>query len=298
MRTQIASPDEVLNLGKQGENKVTEIKFDISGWSELYGSGYFELINCRPTERSAYLCDITTDSEYVHWVITSTDVALSGVGQCELSYIVNDAVAKSITYLTCVIQSVEVGDAPDPMDSWITEVKQYMLDSEAYALGTKYGVDVPSTDPTYHNNSKYFAQIASSIKVYYATNNDTFATIERAIEYGFIPVAKYDIINGDIQYTGTAVYGNLTTDSENNSQQYNLYDCTGYELVTISFKVTEVGGNSEYTFDSTITPLLTEEPVENSTLYISSGGVYDAIESVGNLLISKGLITQEEWDSR
>jgi hypothetical protein len=29
--------------------------------------------------------------------------------------------------------------------------------SEAYAKGTRGGADVPSTDPTYHNNSKYYA---------------------------------------------------------------------------------------------------------------------------------------------
>ena len=31
-------------------------------------------------------------------------------------------------------------------------------DAEAWAVGTRGGVDVPSTDPTYHNNSKYWAE--------------------------------------------------------------------------------------------------------------------------------------------
>lgn len=34
--------------------------------------------------------------------------------------------------------------------------------SEAYAVGQKDGVDVPSSDPAYHNNSKYYAQQAES----------------------------------------------------------------------------------------------------------------------------------------
>ena len=32
--------------------------------------------------------------------------------------------------------------------------------AEAWAVGKRGGVDVPSTDPTYHNNSKYYAQQA------------------------------------------------------------------------------------------------------------------------------------------
>lgn len=35
-------------------------------------------------------------------------------------------------------------------------------DSEAYAIGKRNGVDVPSSDPAYHNNSKYYADAISS----------------------------------------------------------------------------------------------------------------------------------------
>lgn len=34
-------------------------------------------------------------------------------------------------------------------------------DSEAYAVGKRNGSDVPSTDPTYHNNSKYYSDLAA-----------------------------------------------------------------------------------------------------------------------------------------
>ncbi|MBQ0165344.1 MAG: hypothetical protein KBS75_09150 [Bacteroidales bacterium] len=37
-----------------------------------------------------------------------------------------------------------------------------MPDAEAYARGTRNGQEVPSTDPTYHNNAKYFAEKAES----------------------------------------------------------------------------------------------------------------------------------------
>ena len=36
-------------------------------------------------------------------------------------------------------------------------------DAEAWAIGKRDGVDVPSTDPAYHNNAKYWAEYAGSI---------------------------------------------------------------------------------------------------------------------------------------
>lgn len=37
-------------------------------------------------------------------------------------------------------------------------ISDYSYDSEAWAVGTRGGVNVPSTDPTFHNNSKYWAE--------------------------------------------------------------------------------------------------------------------------------------------
>ena len=36
-------------------------------------------------------------------------------------------------------------------------------DSEAWATGTRNGIPVPATDPTYHNNSKYYAGLGSEV---------------------------------------------------------------------------------------------------------------------------------------
>lgn len=38
------------------------------------------------------------------------------------------------------------------------------LDSEAWAVGNRDGSAVPSTDATYHNNSKYYSQLAGTLK--------------------------------------------------------------------------------------------------------------------------------------
>lgn len=43
-----------------------------------------------------------------------------------------------------------------------TEIQGYIKDAEAWAKGTKDGEAVPSSDPTYHNNAKYFSDEAAS----------------------------------------------------------------------------------------------------------------------------------------
>lgn len=53
-----------------------------------------------------------------------------------------------------------------------TQIQGYIQDAEAWAKGTKNGTPVESTDPTYHNNSKYYSEQASDS----ATNAGTSAT--------------------------------------------------------------------------------------------------------------------------
>ena len=50
------------------------------------------------------------------------------------------------------------------------------LDSEAWAVGQRDGANVPDTDLTYNNNSKYYSQVASTLK-------DTMVDIRDNAEY-------------------------------------------------------------------------------------------------------------------
>lgn len=45
----------------------------------------------------------------------------------------------------------------------LADSTEQALVSESYAKGTRNGTDVPSTDPAYQNNSKYYAQQAASV---------------------------------------------------------------------------------------------------------------------------------------
>lgn len=298
MRYVKAEENVDIALGRQGENQVVTVQFDVSGWEEDYGSGEFFLLCERSKDTAAYPCTITKDGDTINWVVNSADVYYCGHGKVQLMYIVNSAIARSIIYYTVVLPSLDAGDMPEPIPEWIQTVMDYKLDSEAYALGTRNGVDVEEDDPTYHNNSKYFAQIASAIKIYYVDDEDTYATIETALQDGYLPVAKYNIDDTEKHYFGTAMFGNHTTEEQETIQRYNLYDVTGYELITISFKVDNTGAEPVYSTETSVVPLTVDEPIQNSTKYITSGGVWNAIEAVGNLLINLEIITQEQWDSR
>ena len=60
-------------------------------------------------------------------------------------------------YIQPIIESYE-GDLQALLNQYASQAQVYVQDSEAWAKGTKNGVDVPSTAPQYHNNSKYWAE--------------------------------------------------------------------------------------------------------------------------------------------
>lgn len=155
-------------IGKQGENKVTTVKFPVGNWKDIYGTGTFQLVNSRPNENTPYLCSIDTDDDFVYWVIQQADVANVGKGKCQLSYIAGDAIAKSLIYQTLVIESINgSGDPPAPYEDWIQtliETAEGVHEdeelSEAFATGIVNGVPVQEGHPAYENNAKYFSDVA------------------------------------------------------------------------------------------------------------------------------------------
>lgn len=210
MKYVTASQCNPICIGRQGENKVITVQFDVSGWQETYGVGSFSLLHQRSADMSAYPCVITADTNTVSWVVTSTDVFYVGYGKAQLLYIVDDKVAKSVVFTTNTLQSLNAGDAPDPEPEWITDVINAGLDAEAYAVGTRNGTDVSPDDPAYHNNAKYYAELQSG-KIFWCTPNvTTLLQIVNAISRGDSPVVVSQ--NGQITtylpltYNGAGFY--------------------------------------------------------------------------------------------
>ena len=162
----------VIPLGRQGENLAETVLFNVSGWAELYGEGSFALLHQRCSDTAPYECPITVEDGVVNWAVRNADTALVGYGTAELVYVVGGTVAKSVIYQTSTLKSIDgSAEFPDPYDDWLREmhedaeyVREHIEEalecaeeSEAWAVGQRSGVDVDETDPTYQNNSKYYA---------------------------------------------------------------------------------------------------------------------------------------------
>lgn len=122
MRIIQARRNKVIQLGFQGENGVVTVQFDVKGWADLYGAGTFALMNQRPTEEIGYPCSVTVENNVVSWIVGSADVFIPGNGRCQLSYTVNNKIAKSVQFITSVYKSIGVGDVPDPAPDWVQDV--------------------------------------------------------------------------------------------------------------------------------------------------------------------------------
>lgn len=127
MRTRNISVSEdyvpTINLGRQGENEVSQVVFDVSELITDYGSGTAVVVVRRPTEITTYQHDDTVQSgDTVTWTVSSADTEISGDGNVQLFWMVNDAVAKTITYQTYVEPALmNPTDAPVSDGGWISE---------------------------------------------------------------------------------------------------------------------------------------------------------------------------------
>lgn len=178
MRYITAQEGVVIPLGRQGENEVTTIKFDVSGWAEEYGDGAFELLHERCMDSAPYACPISVDTanEVIEWVVRNSDTAYKGRGTAQLVYIVNASVAKSVLYYTSTLASIDADmEFPDPYEDWLVQMHEdaeYVREhyegaleaqenAEAWAVGQRSGEDVSEDDATYHNNSKWYSALAA-----------------------------------------------------------------------------------------------------------------------------------------
>lgn len=172
MRYVNAKPDAGIYLGRQGENEVTTVLFDVSGWAEEYGAGSFRLLYKRSGDAGAYPVEVTVSGSEVQWLVSSADVGSAGQGCAQLVYTVNEAIARSEIFMTITGRSLDGSeDPPDPWESWVDQIleaageaandaataKRDAEDAEAWAAGTRNGVPVSEDDPAYQNNAKYLA---------------------------------------------------------------------------------------------------------------------------------------------
>ena len=125
MRYAQATPNTSIFLGRQGENEAEVVTFDVTGWSTLYGEGAFEIFHRRSRDTVAYpvVIHMSEDGNTIEWTVTNADVEYTGNGECQLVYVVDGKIAKSVIYTTCVAKSLDgSGEVPEPYENRIQDL--------------------------------------------------------------------------------------------------------------------------------------------------------------------------------
>ena len=119
--------DVCILLGRQGENGVRQIVFDLTWLVENYGAGTGQIVNQRSKDGAPYLVNGVQADNTLTWTVSNTDTAYDGWGQAELRWTVNNTLAKTIIYKTITIRSI-TGDTtiPDPYQSWYDAMIDYI----------------------------------------------------------------------------------------------------------------------------------------------------------------------------
>ena len=132
-----ANPRTRIHIGSTGENLATTVVFDISDWYKAYGDGEVNLIIEQDSliyvQAVEKVLDEANNKFEVHWVVTNQNTQTSGVGKCELTYIVSilkddgteeNLLKKSAVYEFVVTDSLgdENADPPEYAETWVEQV--------------------------------------------------------------------------------------------------------------------------------------------------------------------------------
>jgi len=156
-------------------------------------------------------------------------------------------------------------------------------DSEAWSVGQRNGVDVPPSDPTYHNNAKYWADVASGGVSGVASFNGRSGNVVPALGDYAANIVEFDNTSSNLQST--------TTQDAIEEVQDNVDD-VATDLTTLDNSLKPVAKSGAYN-DLTGKPTLGTAAAKNSTNAVSpgstdlveSGAVYDIADGLNNAIL-------------
>lgn len=114
-------------LGRQGENNVSQVVFDLTWLIKKYGDGTAVLVHQRNKDIAPYICTTARDGNTITWTLSNLDTAYDGWGEAELRWTVGTSLAKTLIYKTMVIRSITAGSTiPAPLESWYEQMIAYI----------------------------------------------------------------------------------------------------------------------------------------------------------------------------
>lgn len=99
----IDSLPQMIELGRQGENRVRAITIDCGEMFARWAGAEIVLRAMRPSESTPYIVSTEMDDTGVlTWYPDATDTAYAGTGRAELRCTVDGRVEKSAMFATCI----------------------------------------------------------------------------------------------------------------------------------------------------------------------------------------------------
>lgn len=168
----VTSPPVKLELGRQGENAVTEFTFDASAWVAEYGTGTLSLAAQRYGDPEPYPVPLEGGT----WLVSAADTAIEGYGEAQLRFVVGEQVKKSVIYPTLTLPSIEAtAPPPDPYETWFDEIidakdqaEQAVVDARAQVA---LAADEVAKAKDYAEDAAASAQAAASVFVFTDTGD-------------------------------------------------------------------------------------------------------------------------------
>ena len=156
-------------------------------------------------------------------------------------------------------------------------------DSEAWSVGQRNGVDVPPSDPTYHNNAKYWADVASGGVSGVASFNGRSGNVVPALGDYDASIVEFDNSSNGFQSTNT---------QDAIEEVQDNVDDVASDLTTLDRSLKPVAKSGAYN-DLTGLPTLGAAAAKNSTNAVSpgstdlveSGAVYDIADGLNNAIL-------------
>lgn len=280
MREIHAKNVSIIDLGRQGENLVTQVIYDLSDWIAAYGDGTAELIHKRVGDSQPYPVAAVRDGNTLIWTITSTDTAvatrpLSGYGQCELRWHSGDVLAKSKTWKTMVSRAMEAPSETAPPDhdqGWVDQVVAAGVSAKASAESAKADADRAET---------------AAIKQPYPDAESGTWWIWDAVSGAYVDSgfsALPDTIAGCIHAPATAEVGQTivvkAVDENGKPTEWEAADLAG--------------GSLQETFDYEKTIVLTEDAA-SITIDTFDDGTPLALKKVEVVLVGSNATSSNQW---
>ena len=116
-----------ISLGRIGENETRVVRFNISDIVMSFPEAEFTLLNRRPNDVYAYPVSsqyISVEGGTLYWTIQSGDLAVDGIGECEIKAEQDGKIVKTVIWMTCVLRALDgSANPPEPWESWVEQVE-------------------------------------------------------------------------------------------------------------------------------------------------------------------------------